>query len=233
MLSESQKEVQIRIESKLSGSDKDDALLFHVSVERKLNSVNLWLQYAAELIPPFIKPDTFSTGRESIIDMSSFLIRISAYIDAFFMSSKSTLDCFGHEVRSIYGLGGHTGDLYFENILDLLPIHHSVSKINSYICGLNIRSADWFKELKSYRKASAHESIVPIEPTANLDFLTGQWKLGLLKLPIDPAQRPLLYNGKNFIDTGKLIKENLYDLIVKSYDEILNDIQNNKTKMIM
>jgi len=34
MLSESQREVQSIIESKLSGLEKDDALLFHISVER-------------------------------------------------------------------------------------------------------------------------------------------------------------------------------------------------------
>jgi hypothetical protein len=147
------------------------------------------------------------------------------------MSGKSTLDCFGHEIRSLYGLGGHSGDLYFEDILNLLPLYHAQSSINSNIVSLNIRNDDWYKELKSYRKASAHESIIRVEPSLNLDFLTGQWKTILLKLPLDPTQRPLLYDGKNFVDTGKMIRDNLYDFVIRSYKWILDDIKSGKTKI--
>lgn len=232
MLSEKQKEIQTLIESKLSGLDKDDALLFHVSVERKLASVDLWFQHVLDLTPSFIQYGTLSSSAESEFDINSFLVKISAYIDAFFMSAKSTLDSFGHEIRSLYGLGGHTGDLYFEDILNLLPQHHGHSSLNTYLDSLNIRNADWYRDLKSYRKASAHESIIPVEPSLNLDFLTGLWRTILLKLPLDPTQRPLVYDGKNFIDSGKMIKDNLYNLILDSYNKILEDIRNGFTRIV-
>lgn len=231
MLSENQNEVQNLIESKLSGLDKDDALLFHISVERKLTSVDLWFQNVDAMIPSFISYGA-SDASSSEFDINTFLVNISANIDAFFMSGKSTLDSFGHEIRSIYGLGEHSGDLFFENVLDLLPAHHSNSNLESYITSLNIRNSAWYQDLNAYRRASAHESIIQIKPTLDFDFLTGQWKDVWLKLPIDPTQRPLDYDGKNFIDTGKEIKDNLFKLIIESYDTILDDIKNGKTKII-
>jgi len=232
MLSESQTEVQNIIEAKLSGLDKEDALLFHISVERKLSSVELWFQNVADLAPGFIQYGTSDASSKSEFDINSFLIKISANIDAFFMSGKSTLDSFGHEIRSLYGLGGHRGDLYFENVLDLLIAHHGISNLNSYMTSSNIRSNSWYQDLKAYRKASAHESIIQIKPSLDFDFLTGRWKEIWLKLPLDPTQRPLNYNGKNFIDTGKKIKESLFKFITENYDAILKDIKNNKTKII-
>ena len=228
MLSENQSEVQNNIETKMSGLDKDDALLFHVSVERKLTSVDLWFQNVDAMIPSFISYGA-SDASSSEFDINTFLVNISANIDAFFMSGKSTLDSFGHEIRSLYGLGGHAGDLYFENVLDLLSIHHSNSGLESYITSLNIRQNAWYQDLNAYRRASTHESVIQIKPSLDFDFLTGQWKDVLLKLPIDPTQRPLGYNGKNFIDTGKTIKDNLFKLIIESYDTILEDIKNGIT----
>jgi len=147
------------------------------------------------------------------------------------MSSKSTLDSFGHEIRSLYDLGGHKGDLYFENALDLLIAHHSGSNLNSYIISSNIRNNSWYQDLKAYRKASAHESIIQIKPSLDFDFLTGRWKDIWLKLPLNPTQRPLNYDGKNFTDTGKKIKESLFKFIIESYDAVLNDVRNGKTKI--
>jgi hypothetical protein len=232
MLSESHKEVQALIEDKLTGLDKDDALLFHISVERKLASTDLWLQNVVELLPDFIQSSSTSGSdnrTESGIDR--FLFKTSAYIDAFFMSAKSALDCFGHEIRSIYGLGGHSGDLYFENVLDLLPVHHNQCNITTYFVAQNIRCSGWYSELKAYRKASTHESIIRIEPSLNIDYLTGQWKTILLKLPLDPTQRPFLYNGKNFIDTGNMIKSSLYKFIIVSFDNMLADVKSSLTRI--
>jgi hypothetical protein len=233
MLSVSQKEVQNLIETKLAGLDKDDALLFHISVERKLTSVDLWFQNVSEVTPSFIQQyGTWSTSDKPEFDINSFLVKMSAYIDAFFMSGKSTLDSYAHEIRSLYGLGGHTGPLYFDNVLDLLPIHNHDSSLNSFFSSSNIRNIDWFKDLNSYRRASAHESIIQIKPTLDFDYLTGQWKEILLKLPIDPTQRPLTYNGKNFFDTGNMIKVNLFKFIIEGYNAILNDILNIRTKIV-
>lgn len=232
MLSESHKEVQTLIENKLSGLDKDDALLFHISVERKLASTDLWLQNVVELLPELIQSSSMpSSDNRAVFDIDRFLFKTSAYIDAFFMSAKSALDCFGHEIRSLYGLGGHSGDLYFENVLDLLPVHQNRSNISTYFISQNVRGSGWYTELKAYRKASTHESIIPIEPSLNIDYLTGQWKTILLKLPMNPTQRPFLYNGKNFIDTGNMIKSSLYDFIIGSYENMLVDIKGSLTKI--
>jgi len=231
MLSKNQQQIQSFIETKLSDLSKDDALLFHVSVERKLIAVNIWFKLVEDTVPDFIQQGTYSTNSKPLVDLESTIIRLSAFMDAFFMSGKSTLDAFTHEIRSLYGLGGHTGDLYFENILDLLPKHHSDSELNHYFNSLNIRTLQWYKDLNSYRRASAHESIIQIKPSLDFDFLTGRWKTILLKLPINPFQRPLTYNKKNFIDTGKVIKDNLYKFIVESYDKILEDVKRNKTKI--
>ena len=232
MISTHQNEVQNLIETKLSGLDKDDALLFHVSVERKLASVELWFQNVADMTPSFFQYGTLDGSNKPEFDINFYLVKMSANIDAFFMSGKSTLDSFGHETRSLYNFGGHSGDLYFENVLDLLPIHNSISSLNSYFNTSNIRNISWYKDLKAYRRASAHESVIQIKPSLSLDFLTGQWKEIWLKLPIDPTQRPLSYNGKNFIDTGKTIKESLFKFITESYDAILDDIKNSKTKIV-
>lgn len=238
MLSENEKQVKELIEAKLSGTNQEEARLFHISVERKLEAMRLWFQNVEDLLPD-ITPTTgtYSTGvysetREPI-SLESTLNKMSAYIDAFFMSAKSTLDTFAHEVRNLYGLGNHGDDLYFENAIDLIKRHHSDSELNSYVESIDIKNSIWFSDLKLYRGASAHESIIQIKPSIDLDFLSGEWKNLILKLPIDPTQRPLAYNGKNFINTGKEIKDELTKFIIKSYKKILTDINNGKTKIIL
>ena len=239
MLSEGQKKIQNLIETKLSGNDKDEALLFHVSVERKLASVEIWFENVESMLPDFVvQPGTLSgdTGVEAQNltddDVHSYLTRMSAYIDAFFMSGKSTLDTLAHEIRSLYDLGGHTGDLYFEAALDLIGAHHSNCSLNSYLTSLNIRSCQWYMDLSSYRRACAHESIIQIQPSVEVNYLTGESKEVLLKLPTDPAQRPLAYDRKNFVSTGREIRDNLRKLITESYDKVLDDIKRGTTKIV-
>lgn len=237
MLSNKENEVRLIIETRLSGSQLDEALLFHISVERKLESVKFWFQNIETILPDFDQITsltyTYSAGEdvptEKLTNLESTIIKVSAFIDAFFMSGKSTLDAFAHEIRSIYGFGGHSGNLYFENALDLLNSYHCDSELNLYLSSNNIINKKWFLELRSYRKASAHESIIPFRISFDLDTLTAQWKNIILKLPLDPTQRPFQYNGKNFIETGKLITDELNKLIVESYEKILNDINQGKT----
>ena len=242
MLSENEKQVKELIKAKLTGTNQEEARLFHISVERKLEAVRLWFQNVEALLPYFAPAtDTFSTGVHSEtkepISLEPTLIdtinTMSAYIDAFFMSAKSTLDTFAHEVRNLYGLDNHSGDLYFENAIDLLKRHHSGSELDFYIEAIDIKNSIWFSDLKLYRKASTHESIIQIKPSVDLDFLSGEWKNIILKLPIDPTQRPLAYNGKNFINTGKEIIDELTKFIIESYNKILNDINNGNTKIIL
>jgi len=237
MLSENQRQIQSLIETKLMGDDRE-ALLFHVSVERKLKSVKLWLENVQTILPDFVpSTGTYSTGRnetepQGLTVIESTVVKISAYIDAFFMSGKSTLDAFAHEIRSLYGLGGHVGNLYFEDIFRLITIHHSDTELNLYIGTTDIRNLTWYKDLKSYRRASAHESIIPIKPSSDFDFMSEEWKNPILKLPLDPTQQTLNYNGKNFIDAGKEISEKLQKFVIESYDKIMLDIRNNKTRII-
>ena len=153
-------------------------------------------------------------------------------MDAFFMSGKSVLDALVHEIRSLYGLGGHSGDLYFEKGLKLVNSCHCNSSLNNYLDSLNIKGSEWYRDLSSYRKACAHESIIQIRLSFDFDSLTQEWKRILLKLPIDPGRKSLSYNGKNFIDTGKIIKDGLYGLINESYDNILDDIKSGQTKIL-
>lgn len=238
MLSENQQLVQSLIETKLRGEDKEKAFLFHISVERKLRAVKFWLDNVQTILPDFVpSTGTYSTGRsgtepQELTTIESSVIKISAYIDAFFMSGKSTLDAFAHEIRSLYGLGGQSGDLYFENIFRLLTTHHSDTELNSYLASTNIRNLTWFKDLRSYRRASAHESIIPIRPSSDFDFMSEEWKDPILKLPLDPTQQTLNYDGKNFIDTGKEISDKLEQFVIEAYDKILADIRNNKTQII-
>lgn len=239
MLSESQRKIQTLIETRLSNTEKDEALLFHVSVERKLLSIDIWLGEVKEnILPVFITQyGTYSTGgrsktEEEMVDLDSILVKLSAYMDAFFMSGKSVLDAFAHEIRSLYGLGSHTGDLYFGDIPGLFSTHHPNTSLDKYLNSLNIKDSEWYKNLNSYRTACAHESIIQIKPSIDLDFLRGHWETMLLKLPIDPAKKPLSYDGKNFIETGKIIKDKLYGLIEKSYDKILDDIKSGQTKIV-
>jgi len=238
MLSDGQNEVQVLIESKLSGNHKSEALLFHVSVQRKLASVDLWFRHMEIILPVFTgRSETYSSTEDSKVEtedraaLESILIKMSAYIDAFFMSGRSTLDAFGHEIRSLYGLGDHTGNLYFPQALGLISTHHGNSHLNTYLNSLNIEHSQWYTDLNSYRRACAHESIIQINPSRDFDFLKGEWKEILLKLPMDPGQRPWNYDGKNFVDTGKTIKNELYGLIETSYDRILDDIKSGQTKI--
>ena len=237
MLSTSQKEVQVLIENKLSGTDRDEAFLFHVSVERKLASVDLWFRHVEIILPDFTsQSETYSAGDSKIETenravLDSVLIKMSAYIDAFFMSGRSTLDTFGHEIRSLYGLGGHSGNLYFPEALELIRTEHGNSCLNTCLNSLDIENSQWYRDLNSYRSACAHESIIQINPSRDFDFLKGEWKEILLKLPMDPGQRPWSYNRKNFVDTGKTIRNELYELIETSYDRMLDDIKSGQTKI--
>jgi len=240
MLSASQNEVQVLIENKLPGSDKDEAFLLHVSVERKLASVDLWLRHVEKIILPAFagQVGTYSYSREGSKietenrpDLDSALIKMSAYIDAFFMSGISILDAFGHEIRSLYGLGGHARNLYFRNVPGLLKDNHCNSSLSKYLTSVNVIDSEWYRDLNSYRTACAHESIIQIKPSLDLDVVTGKWGDCLLKLPMDPRQRPLSYDGKNFIGTGKTIRDELYGLVKESYDKILNDIKSGQTKI--
>jgi len=237
MLSENEKQVIELIESKFTYYNQGETRLFHVSVERKLEAMRLWFQNVEDLLPDIVSTiGTYSTGVDSEIrepiSIGSTLNNLSAYIDAFFMSAKSTLDTFAHEVRNIYGLNNHCGDIYFENAIDLLKRYHSDSELNSYVEANDIKNSIWYSDLKLYRKASIHESIIQIKPSLDLDFLSGEWKNIILKLPVDPTQRPPSYNGKNFINTGKDIKDKLNKFIIESYNKILNDINNRKTRII-
>lgn len=238
MLSENEKQLRELIEDKLIGSNKEETRLFHISVERKIEAMRLWFKNVEDLLPDIVTTiGTYTTGghletREPI-SLESTLNKISAYIDAFFMSAKSTLDTFAHEVRNLYGLNNHSGKLYFENAIDLLKRHHFDSELNSYLGVIDIENSIWFSDLNLYRRASAHESIIQVKPSLDLDFLSGAWKNLILKLPIDPNQRPPVYNGKNFINTGKEINDKLNEFIIESYNKILNDIYNSKTKIIL
>lgn len=241
MLSANQNQIRILIETGFTGADREEALLYHVSVERKLESVKLWLQNVETSLPDiFSIPRTYttSTADEPVIEerretpnLEPTIIRISAYIDAFFMSGKSTLDTFAHEIRHLYDFGGHTGNLYFYDIPVMLRNHHSDTELHSYINSINLDNLSWYKDLSLYRKASTHESIIQIKPTLDMDFLTTEWRTPLLKLPLDTVQKPLQYNGKNFIDTGGEIRDKLFNLVIESYDKILNDINNGKTRI--
>lgn len=239
MLSQNEKQVKELIENNLLGNDREKARLFHVSVERKLEAVKIWFRNVETIIPDFISTitDTASTGIPTEINPptnpESTIIRISAYIDAFFMSGKSTLDAFAHEIRTLYGLEGHSGNLYFEHALDLLSNHHSDTKLNLYLTSINIKNLSWYKSLGLYRKAVTHESIIPIKASMDLNFFTGEWQNPILKLPLDPTQQPLGYNSENFIDTGKEIMNKLNNLIIESYDKILEDINSRKTKILL
>jgi len=240
MLSEDETSIITFIESNLLGNNREEARLYHYSVVRKLWAVRFWFQNVEMLIQPDLILSTqniTASGDAGLssnyqTDSESTITKISSYIDAFFMSGKSTLDTFAHEVRNLYGFGGHSGDLYFENALDLLAQLHSNSELNNYLSSTNIRNLQWYQELKAYRHASTHESIIAIQPSVEMDFFTGKWKPIILKLPLDPAQKPLQYNGKNFIETGKLIRDGLQKLLIQSYSKVIIDIRSNRTAII-
>lgn len=239
MLSESESHVRELIEDRLAANAKEEILLYHYSVERKLKAAELFFQNVIDILPTFFQSATATSGSVEVppglLDLESTINNISAYIDAFFMSAKSTLDTFAHELRSLYGFSNHIGDLYFENALDLLRKHHFSTELNLYLISCNIRDSSWFQELNSYRRASAHESIIPIRPSIDIDVLDGQltWKDPILKLPLNPAQKPPDFNGKNFKTIGKLIKDKLQKLIIDSYDKILIDIHSNRTRIVL
>jgi len=241
MVSPNQRQIRVFIENSFTGADKEEALLYHISVERKLESVKLWFQSVETIMPDMFQfPATYTstadepvseTRTEDISNLEFTIIRISSYIDAFFMSGKSTLDTFAHEIRHLYGFGNHSGDLYFNEIIPLLTNHHSDSELFSYFDSINFEDLTWYKDLNLYRRASTHESIIPIRPSLDLDFLTSEWRNPILKLPLDTTQRPLQYNGKNFIDSGREIKDGLYSLVIESYNKIFADVNDNKTRI--
>ena len=110
MLSPNENNVKGLLETRLTGDAGGEALLFHSSVLRKLKAVQLFYERIISFIPSFFTTATASTSAASpnfsstpeLIDAASLTDDISAYIDAFFMSCKSTLDSFAHELRCLY-----------------------------------------------------------------------------------------------------------------------------------
>jgi len=132
MLSPNENRVKELLVTKLYGDHREEALLYHSSVPRKLKAVQLFYNNITSFIPSFFTTATVSTSASppnpppssQLIGAASLIDDISAYIDAFFMSGKSTLDSFAHELRSLCQFTGLTGDLYFENALDQLSRNH-------------------------------------------------------------------------------------------------------------
>jgi len=238
MLSENENRVKELIESGLTGNDKEEALLYHFSVGRKLKAVELFYNSTIASTPKFSTTATLSTSNsapppgQELIDATSLIDDISAYIDAFFMIARSDLDSFAHELRSLYQFSGRAGNLYFENALDQLLSNHSSCSLNLYFTSSNVRNQDWFKELNGYRRACAHESIIPFRPSLDFDVASGRWLEPILKLPDIPGSYPLVYSHKDFYQTGQSIKEGLSAFIISSYDNVLTDILNNRTKIV-
>jgi len=237
MLSKTEDDLRKLVEAKLSGVSKQNFQLYHYSVIRKIESVKLWLNYSKEILPDFTNLlGTYSTTQPTPpapVNIDSTISRLSAYVDAFFMSAKSTLDSFAHEIRELYEMAGHTGDLYFENVINLLNTHHAQTGLNQLFVNENVLNKSWFIELNAYRRASAHESIIPLNLDLKYDLTTQEWKNLILKLPIDPRTRPLVYNAKNFMELGDEIEVSLSKLLMDSYDSIFRDINNNQTKIIL
>jgi len=147
----SQEEVQVKelIEGRTTGIDQEELLLYHFSVCRKLRATEIFYERVQNLIPTFVGIFTSTTvtlsggsssppPRQDLVDLDSLIDNASSNIDAFFMSAKSTLDSFAHELRSLYGFGGHTGDLYIEEALRLLSLNHPTSFLQTYFVSLDI-----------------------------------------------------------------------------------------------
>jgi hypothetical protein len=240
MLSLNENRVKELLETRLTGNHKEEALLYHSSVPRKLKAVQLFYNNITSFTPSFFTTATVSTSASPpnpppsppLIDAASLIDDISAYIDAFFMSGKSTLDSFAHELRSLYQFTGLTGDLYFENALDQLSRNHSTSDLNAYFTSCNIRNLDWFKDLNNYRRACAHESIIPFRPSFDFDVTSGRWLNPILKLPLNPGTYPPAYADKDFYQTGQSIKEGLNEFIINSYNHVLTDILDGRTRVL-
>lgn len=238
MLSESEKLIRELIETNLTGNLQVEIRLYHHSVVRKLEAVDLFYNNVEEIT---LNNLVFGTATSSSIgtpqnvyiervDLETIISKISANIDAFFMSAKSTLDTFVHELRAIYNFGGHTGDIYFNReAIVLLRTHHSSTELYLYLNSLNLQTLTWYNELNGYRHASAHESITPFSPSFDFDVLSGRWKEPILKLPLNPHTIPPTFNSKNFKEVGKQIRDELFSLIINCYEKIKTDIELNRT----
>lgn len=143
MLSQNEIRVKELIGTRLTGNDQQELLLYHFSVVRKLRAAQIFYENVRTLIPKFVGIFTSATITLSassttpppsgdLVDLDSLIDNASANIDAFFMSAKSTLDSFAHELRSLYGFGGHSGDIYFEDAVQLLSTNHSSSSLQTY-----------------------------------------------------------------------------------------------------
>lgn len=239
MLSQNENRIKELIETRLTGIHRDEALLYHSSVPRKLKAVQLFYNNITSFTPSFFTTDTVSTSASppnpppssQLIDAASLIDDISAYIDAFFLSGKSTLDSFAHELRSLYQFTGLAGDLYFENALDQLLRNHSTSDLNGYLTTCNIRNLDWFNDLRTYRRACAHESIIAFRPSFDFDVTSGRWLNPILKLPLNPGNYPPTYGDKDFYQTGQSIKGGLNEFIINSYNHVLTDILHGRTRV--
>lgn len=239
MLSPNENNVRELLETRLTGNARGEALLYHSSVLRKLKAVQLFYNNITSFIPSFFTTATASntatppnlTPTPELIDAASLIDDVSAYIDAFFMSGKSTLDSFAHELRSFYQFTLVTGDLYFENALDQLSSHHATSDLNTYLTGLNIRNLDWYRDLTNYRRACTHETIIPFRPSFDFDVASERWLNPILKLPLNPGTYPPAYADKDFYQTGQSIRKGLKQFIIDSYNHIHTDILTGRTKL--
>lgn len=103
------------------------------------------------------------TISSSILSEKDKLFLINLLFDGFVWNAKSVLDCFAHEVRCIFSLGGYSQKrkLHIDDLPNKLKNNHKDRLLAKLL--KDIKQKDWYKKLNKFRDITTHKNVIPKE----------------------------------------------------------------------
>jgi len=169
-----------------------------------------------------------------ILSEKDKLFLINLLFDGFVWNAKSVLDCFAHEVRCIFSLGGYSQKrkLHIDDLPNILKNTHKDRLLTKLL--KDIKQKDWYKKLNKFRDITTHKNVIPKE----IEYTTTERTSVSSSIP-----RIKTREGKIFLRENpdyensreielKIFVEGVYnevkDLINDSYNAIDRDIEKEK-----
>jgi len=159
---------------------------------------------------------------------------INFLFDGFVWNTKSILDCFAHEVRCIFSLGGYgqKRKLNFDDLPNILKNNHKNRSLSKLL--EDIKQKDWYKQLHKFRDTTTHKNVI----TTEIEYTTKERKSISSDIPKIKAREGKIFLKKNPDDQNskeidlKIFVEEVYNeikyLINNSYNAIYSDIEKEK-----
>ena len=174
------------------------------------------------------------TISSSILSEKDKLFLINLLFDGFVWNAKSVLDCFAHEVRCIFSLGGYSQKrkLHIDDLPNILKNNHKDRLLAKLL--KDIKQKDWYKKLNKFRDITTHKNVIPKEieytTTERTSVSSSISRIKTREGKIFLRENPDYENSRE-IDL-KIFVEGVYneikDLINDSYNAIDRDIEKEK-----